>query len=53
MRNGSTKICDIVLQDPNFSSQVLHSENNSGETPYQLDVHNKKTILNMTSREGR
>lgn len=53
MRNGSKIICDTLVRDPNFSSQILHIENDAGETPYYLDTCNKQTIIAMDFSPGK
>ena len=53
MRNDSKIICDTLVGDPNFTSQILHTENDAGETPYYLGNCNKQTIRAMDFRPGK
>lgn len=53
MRSDSKIICDTLVGDPNFTSQILHTENDAGETPYYLGNCNKQTIRAMDFSPGK
>lgn len=44
MRGRSKRIVEILLRNPK-NSQLLYRPNRSGETPYNIDLSNQKTIL--------
>ncbi|XP_066960027.1 kinase D-interacting substrate of 220 kDa B isoform X4 [Macrobrachium rosenbergii] len=44
MRGRSKRIVEILLRNPK-NSQLLYRPNRAGETPYNIDLSNQKTIL--------
>ena len=44
MRARSKAIVELLLRNPK-NSQLLYKPNRSGETPYNIDISNQKTIL--------
>ena len=44
MRARSKAIVELLLRNPK-NSQLLYKPNRAGETPYNIDVSNQKTIL--------
>ena len=44
MRARSKAIVELLLRNPK-NSQLLYKPNRAGETPYNIDISNQKTIL--------